>query len=1597
MFLRKIKFSIIAILMILSSMLIINLNCINVEAKSDVQLNDLKIVDIAAGTDHNLDLDEDGNLWAWGRNDFGQIGNGTTIDQPTPVQIMRGHKFKKISAGNGFSAAIDVDGYLYGWGNECNPCLSSKLIPTLVSDSKLYKDVHCSYDSTQLVDKTSDRKYFGYTHFFDWKYKAGKYYQVTTKQCKFDYHTVLLSYNSYRAFTFKPNYSSGDNFAYLQEYSTSENIMSADGLYYLVRPASGYRYHSFAQYEFFVLESGKLIYNNMESNFRTYDYPETSRHLFFPELELSSLENEFLINVSVRKVFDSSSTGNSSAYFLNDKGKIYSVGYNGQNNFLGNQNYIGTEMVTIPVEVQSEAKFTKVSAGKNHVLALDENGKVYSWGNNAYGQLGHDDTTIRTIPTMIKTFDESKSFAFNAFSNEMFNDTFYQTGGTDFTLIQDGSKGFVDINSTTGDFSYTPNTNEYGNDTAVISISYSGVVVTYQVNVFIDRKPVFTGGIPLFNVECGQSFTGNAPSTDPDNHSLTYMIVKHPLKGTVILNNNAGSYTYTAGTDLAGSDSFVIGVSDGYCTVEYPVDVHIQSLITYDDATTINIDLLQENQYSGNIKAKDIDGDTLSYSISKLPVKGQISIDSNGNYSYIADGDKYGVDTFIVKIDDGYKPLEVEYTVNLYAVSDNGTSLLNKITKGTTYTDSIKTNANGVLPIYSIKTQPKNGNVTINSNTGQYIYVPNFGSVGDDSFEVLVDYTYGQYVLTIHIYQNSIPNGDETLLDITAQENVNYTGTVVCEDVDGDILNYSLKTKPLKGSVLVNPNTGEYTYYPNKDVAGNDSFEVLVQDGTDSITITISVHIESEIEVNSTINEIISQNTSLSSQIVASDKDGDILTYSIKNAATNGISNVDSITGEYVYIPFNNYYGNDSFVVEVTDGVVAKLVTINVTVNRRPITNQVQISLETSHLTVTGVATCEDPDGDTLIYTIETQPSMGNVIINSSNGAFAYTPNLEAAGNDTFTIKASDGCDYIIVTICVHNETEVLIDDTNSNVVVNQGKSTTGQVNAIDLDGDALTYNIEVFPKQGTLNLNISTGAWTYNATKNASGTDTFTVSVSDGNVSKSMSYYLTVNTPAEFTDDIVTKITTNENTNYSGSVYAFDNDGDSLVYKVVLQGTKGTVSIDSTSGRYLYSPKSGETGDDLFIIGVDDGNFVTEISIYIHIESDIVLEESTLTVTVNKGEITTGEIKAVDNDGDKLDYAINQQGTKGNANIANDGSWSYFANVGAGNDSFVVSITDGIHTKYVTIYVHIYTKPIFQENYITISVSEGSSTEGAVHGSDEDGDSLLYSLESQPQNGTLNLNSQTGEFTYTVFSNNTAKNDVFTLLVSDGQYSAVVEVNVLINNSPEVSDININVHQGGNYEGKITAVDPENDKLVFNIGIQGTKGKATINSETGDFTYVLTQIDNVGSDTFTINVSDGYNEKEIVVYVKIEKNSKPIADVLNLSLNSDSTVSGTIKGTDIDGDKIRYSISSQGVKGNAVINEQTGEVIYTSYKDTKGYDCFVVTLNDGYNEVSYLVQVNIEFVDSNNSWAIPTTIITSSIAILSMAAFLFLLFKKKK
>lgn len=54
---------------------------------------------VSAGSEHVLALDSEGGLWTFGANDHGQLGDGTTSGRPTPVRIMDGTEFIDINAG----------------------------------------------------------------------------------------------------------------------------------------------------------------------------------------------------------------------------------------------------------------------------------------------------------------------------------------------------------------------------------------------------------------------------------------------------------------------------------------------------------------------------------------------------------------------------------------------------------------------------------------------------------------------------------------------------------------------------------------------------------------------------------------------------------------------------------------------------------------------------------------------------------------------------------------------------------------------------------------------------------------------------------------------------------------------------------------------------------------------------------------------------------------------------------------------------------------------------------------------------------------------------------------------------------------------------------------------------------------------------------------------------------------------------------------------------------------------------------------------------------------------------------------------------------
>ncbi len=101
---------------------------------------------IASGGGHTVAIKDDGTLWAWGRNDKGQLGDGTTENRNAPIQIGEDSDWVAVAAGFNFSVAVKANGTLWSWGTNENGVLgngsySDSTIPTRVGNGSDWRAV----------------------------------------------------------------------------------------------------------------------------------------------------------------------------------------------------------------------------------------------------------------------------------------------------------------------------------------------------------------------------------------------------------------------------------------------------------------------------------------------------------------------------------------------------------------------------------------------------------------------------------------------------------------------------------------------------------------------------------------------------------------------------------------------------------------------------------------------------------------------------------------------------------------------------------------------------------------------------------------------------------------------------------------------------------------------------------------------------------------------------------------------------------------------------------------------------------------------------------------------------------------------------------------------------------------------------------------------------------------------------------------------------------------------------------------------------------------------------------------------------------------
>ena len=152
---------------------------------------------VAAGGWHTVAVKSDGSLWAWGDNEYGQLGDGSTTQRNTPVQI--GNGYSAVAAGYWHTVALKSDGSLWAWGLNTSGQLGNGLgddipHPTPVQIGSGYRSVAAGYHHTVALKADGTLWAWG----FNWYGQLGftpPYIQATPMQIGSGYSAVAAGGN----------------------------------------------------------------------------------------------------------------------------------------------------------------------------------------------------------------------------------------------------------------------------------------------------------------------------------------------------------------------------------------------------------------------------------------------------------------------------------------------------------------------------------------------------------------------------------------------------------------------------------------------------------------------------------------------------------------------------------------------------------------------------------------------------------------------------------------------------------------------------------------------------------------------------------------------------------------------------------------------------------------------------------------------------------------------------------------------------------------------------------------------------------------------------------------------------------------------------------------------------------------------------------------------------------------------------------------------------------------------------------------------------------------------------------------------------------
>jgi uncharacterized repeat protein (TIGR02543 family) len=298
------------------------------------------VSEIAAGLNHSVAMKPDGTIWAWGDNYYGQIGTGAATlgtQYNTPVEITGITNVIAIAAGEYHTLALKNDGTVWVWGRNNLGQLGTG-------------DTNDRSVPTQLTGING----------------------ITAIAAKGNFSLALKSNGEVSAWGHNSYGQLGN-----QSYVNSESPVSVANLSGVIAIAAGYN-HSVA-----LTNTGKVM--SWGENITGGLGNGTDQASNIPVL-VTTLNDAMGVTAGYRFTAAIRSNGTMQSWGWNNRGQL--------GNSSNNDSWV-------PVSVSVISKIAAASSGVDHTIALNNDGSIYSWGANLYGELGTGNNSDSNVPVAV--------------------------------------------------------------------------------------------------------------------------------------------------------------------------------------------------------------------------------------------------------------------------------------------------------------------------------------------------------------------------------------------------------------------------------------------------------------------------------------------------------------------------------------------------------------------------------------------------------------------------------------------------------------------------------------------------------------------------------------------------------------------------------------------------------------------------------------------------------------------------------------------------------------------------------------------------------------------------------------------------------------------------------------------------------------------------------------------------------------------------------------------------------------------------------------------------------------------------------------------